>query len=125
MLKNNVIRKKIFQPNRGLIYDRNNQLLVYNQIEYEIYFVKDKIEKFDTTLLAHLIKKEKIYIKNKIEKTKNNFPQLIASKIDEESFGPIQESLFMFPGFYSEKKFYMGRPSNFQCKPVKSTCPNP
>ena len=102
--KNNVIRKKIFQPNRGLIYDRNNQLLVYNQIEYEIYFVKDKIEKFDTTLLAHLIKKEKIYIKNKIEKTKNNFPQLIASKIDEENFGPIQESLFMFPGFYSEKK---------------------
>ena len=66
--------------------------------------LKDKIEKFDTTLLAHLIKKEKIYIKNKIENTKNNFPKLIASKIDEESFGPIQESLFMFPGFYSEKK---------------------
>ena len=102
--KNNVIRKKIFQPNRGLIYDRNNKLLVYNQIEYEIYFIKEKIKAFDTTLFAELIKKDKNYIKNKIDNTQNNIPRLIASKIDEKNFGPIQESLFLFPGFYSEKK---------------------
>ena len=102
--KNNVIRKKIFQPNRGLIYDRNNKLLVYNQIEYEIYFIKEKIKAFDTILLASLIQKDKEYIKNKINNKKNNIPELIASKIDEKHFGPIQENLFLFPGFYSEKK---------------------
>ena len=62
------------------------------------------MKSFDTTLLSILINKDPEYIKNKIINKQGNIPEVIASKINEKEFGPIQEKLFLFEGFYSEKK---------------------
>jgi penicillin-binding protein 2 len=49
----NAFYKKTIYPSRGLIYDRNGELLVYNQPAYDIMFVPREIKgKLDTLELC-------------------------------------------------------------------------
>lgn len=38
--ENNVLRHNIIYPNRGLIFDRNGQLLVYDEAAYDLMVVQ-------------------------------------------------------------------------------------
>lgn len=44
----NAFLKKIQYPSRGLIYDRNGKLLVYNQPAYDVMMIVREIQEFDT-----------------------------------------------------------------------------
>ncbi len=44
----NAIRKEIQYPVRGLIYDRNGKLIVYNSPEYDLLIILREVEHFDT-----------------------------------------------------------------------------
>ena len=47
---NNALVKQIIYPSRGLIYDRNGELLVFNQPIYEITMtMRDMGKEWDTT----------------------------------------------------------------------------
>ena len=43
--KNNVLRYDVKYPGRGLLYDRNNQLLAYNEASYDLMIVPREVEK--------------------------------------------------------------------------------
>ena len=44
----NAFLKKIQYPSRGLIYDRNGKLLVYNQPAYDVMMIMREVQPFDT-----------------------------------------------------------------------------
>ena len=44
----NAILKEVEYPFRGLIYDRNNKLIVYNTPEYDIQVITKEIQNFDS-----------------------------------------------------------------------------
>ena len=44
----NAFYKKTVYPARGLMYDRNGKLIVYNQPSYDITFVPREIKNIDT-----------------------------------------------------------------------------
>ena len=46
----NAFYKKTIYPSRGLIYDRNGELLVYNQPAYDIMFVPREVKAGSTPL---------------------------------------------------------------------------
>ncbi|MCK5171563.1 MAG: penicillin-binding protein 2, partial [Bacteroidales bacterium] len=46
---NNVLRYVTQFPARGLIYDRNGELLVYNEAAYDLMLVPRQLKPFDTT----------------------------------------------------------------------------
>ena len=48
----NAMLQRIKYPPRGLIYDRQGRLLVFNQPAYDITVVMKEVEKFDTLELA-------------------------------------------------------------------------
>ena len=50
----NAFLKKTQYPARGIIYDRNDSLLVYNQPAYDITFIPREIEKGLDTLLLNI-----------------------------------------------------------------------
>ena len=54
--KNNVLRYDVKYPARGLLHDRNNQLLAYNEASYDLMIVPREVEQnIDSTLLCDLL----------------------------------------------------------------------
>lgn len=99
-------KNKIY-PSRGLMYDRNGQLLVTNNTIYDLNVVYNAIDpEMDTTLLCDLLEIDKETFLKKINKNfksrrfSKSVPFSFMSRIKPEIYSRLQEHLFMFPGFY-------------------------
>lgn len=109
----NAFRKEILYPSRGLIYDRNGKLLVYNEPSYNILVTMQEQHGIDTLSFCETIgitKEDYIQrMANIKDPAKNpgysrNTPQLFMSQIPAEEFSRFREMLFGFKGFSWEKR---------------------
>ncbi|MDD4545005.1 MAG: penicillin-binding protein 2, partial [Bacteroidales bacterium] len=90
-----------------LIYDRNGKLLVYNELVYDLMVVPRQVKPLDTALFCELvgITKDEFNEKMKKARTYSTYaPSIFEKQISKEDFGPIQEKLYQFPGFYSQNR---------------------
>ncbi len=93
-------------PERGLIYDRNGNLLVANQPSYELIIVPDNTTEFDTISFARLIDMNPDELKKEINssiKYSKKLPSVIKSQISKETNAFLQEKIWLFEGFYLRK----------------------
>jgi len=102
-----VLRKVEQLPARGLIYDRYNNLMVYNEPIYELEVIYNELpENLDTTLLCSLLGIRPAEFEKRIEKDWKDIrfskftPFQFMTKIDQEKFLKFEEFLWKFPGFY-------------------------
>ena len=106
---NNVIRKIIKYPERGWIYDRNNNLLVSNQRCHDIMVVPYQVEKnIDTLLFCDVFGISKSMFQKKMKRAKrfsNYKSSTFLENLSKEKFGDIQEKLHLFSGFYPQAKY--------------------
>lgn len=110
----NAFYKKTIYPSRGLIYDRNGELLVYNQPAYDIMFVPREIKgKLDTLELCSALNITREDFEKRMEDVRNPrsnpgyssyTQQMFMSRLSAEEFARFQEKLFRFPGFYVQKR---------------------
>ncbi len=110
----NAFYKKTIYPSRGLIYDRNGELLVYNQPAYDIMFVPREIKgRLDTLELCEALNITREDFEKRMEDVRNPrsnpgyspyTQQLFMSRLSAEEFARFQEKLFRFPGFYVQKR---------------------
>lgn len=103
----NALRFVTQYPARGLIYDRKGELLVYNELVYDLMVIPRQVKNLDTTLLCELvgIDKEQFLTRMKKAVTYSSYaPSSFEKQISKEDFGPIQEKLYMFPGFYAQSR---------------------
>ncbi|MDY0054622.1 MAG: penicillin-binding protein 2, partial [Bacteroidales bacterium] len=103
----NALRFVTQYPSRGLIYDRNGKLLVYNELVYDLMVVPRQVKPLDTALFCELvgITKDEFNEKMKKARTYSTYaPSIFEKQISKEDFGPIQEKLYQFPGFYSQNR---------------------
>jgi penicillin-binding protein 2 len=99
--------KSIKYPSRGLIFDRNNKLLVSNSTIYDIEVIYNNVpDVIDTSELCTLLGIDKsAFIKN-INKNWSSpqyhkaIPFTFLSKVRPEQFSVFQEHLHKYPGFY-------------------------
>ncbi len=105
---NNVLRTIIKYPARGLIYDRNGELLVFNEAAYDLMFIPKQLpEEFDTTGFCQLLGISKDQFKEKVGKAKaySYYKSSVFEKeISAMSYAKIQEQLFNYPGFYVQTR---------------------
>ena len=106
--KNNVLRYEVQQAVRGLIYDRDSNLIVANVPAYSLMIVprelKGKI--IDTLAFCNLTKisKEKFFSKyNKAAKYSGYKESVFIKHLSLENASTLSEKLFQFPGFYLRK----------------------
>ena len=93
-------------PERGLIYDRNGNLLVANQPSYELIIVPENTTEFDTISFAKLIDMNPDKLKKEINnsiKYSTKLPSVIKSQISKERNAFLQEKIWLFEGFYLRK----------------------
>ncbi|MBR3633161.1 MAG: penicillin-binding protein 2 [Bacteroidaceae bacterium] len=107
----NAFFRKIQYPARGLIYDRDSTLMVYNESAYNIMVVMDEQQGIDTLDFCQTIGISKEDYIRRMEKIKDRnlnpgysryTPQLFYAQITPEQFAVFQEKLYKFRGFYPE-----------------------
>ncbi|MBQ7735392.1 MAG: penicillin-binding protein 2 [Bacteroidales bacterium] len=107
LARNNAIREVVQQPPRGLIYDRNDSLLVYNEAAYDLMVIPKKVKEFDTTDLCNILEITKEELIQRLEKARKYsplLPYIFAQQIGKEDYGYLQEKLYKFPGFYVQPR---------------------
>ena len=111
--ESNAFLKKTVYPARGLIYDREGRLLVFNQPAYDIMLIPKDVHDFDTVAFCNLLNITKEQYKALWADMKNPrknpgyssyTPQKLMSHISSEDYGRLQEKLYMFPGFYIQTR---------------------
>ncbi|MBO5250944.1 MAG: penicillin-binding protein 2 [Bacteroidaceae bacterium] len=109
----NAFLNKTQYPSRGVMYDRNGNLLVYNQPAYDVTMVMKEIENLDTLDLCRTLNITPDYFKRRIKemKDKRSNPgyspythQVFMTQLSAEECGVFQEKLFKFPGFYVQRR---------------------
>lgn len=109
----NAFLKKTQYPPRGLIYDRNNTLLVYNKPAYDITLIMREIRDLDTLSFCRALNiDKKFFIKRiaEIKDRKRNYgyssytPQVFMTQLSIEDIATIQQSMYKYPGFYIQNR---------------------
>ena len=109
----NAFLKRTRYPARGIMYDRNGELLVFNQPAYDLMVVFKETQTFDTLELCHIIKKDIDYFRKRQKDIKNRglnpgyspyTPQIFLTQLGIEEYSLFQESLYKFPGFYAQRR---------------------
>jgi len=93
-------------PERGLIFDRNGNLLVANQPSYELIIIPENTSEFDTISFANLIDMNPDKLKKEINSSiaySTKLPSVIKSQISKEKNAFLQEKIWLFEGFYLRK----------------------
>ena len=103
----NVLREIIQYPARGLIYDRNGKLLVYNKTAYDLLITPRDVVKFDTTLFCNLLNISEEDLVAGIQKAQNYSrykPSILIKQISPERFAVLKEQLYKFKGFHTQSR---------------------
>jgi len=105
--ENNVLRYVTQYPARGLIYERNRKLLVYNQVAYDLMVVPVQVSLLDTTEFCNSLGITKEYFNERMKAAKNyskRVPSIFLKQISAETYAAFQEKMFKFQGFYVQPR---------------------
>jgi len=110
----NAFLKKVEFPSRGIIYDRNDKTLVYNQPSYDIMLIVNELRsRLDTVELCKALNITREYFLNRMrdiqDRSKNPgysrfTQQLFMSQLSDQEFSVFQEKAYKFPGFYIQRR---------------------
>ncbi len=105
--ENNSRRFVTQYPARGLIYDRNGKLVVYNEAAYDLMITPVEVKAFDTLEFSQIIDMPMTTVREKIQKSKvktktNNIfkPSLFVSQLSAKTYAQLEEKLYKYPGFF-------------------------
>jgi len=112
---NNVLRYIIEYPARGLVYDRNGKLLVYNEAVYDLMVTPRQVKEMDTLQFCELIGINRDDFTKKISKARKYSPvkaSIFEKQISAETYAVLQEQLYKFPGFFVQSRTLRKYPEN-------------
>jgi penicillin-binding protein 2 len=105
---NNVLRYVTQYPARGLIYDRNGKLIVYNQAAYDLMVVPAQTSKIiDTTGFCSLLGISNELFRERMRSAisySRRAPSVFLKQISDQTYARLQEKMFMYPGFYVQPR---------------------
>ncbi|MBQ4295872.1 MAG: penicillin-binding protein 2, partial [Prevotella sp.] len=110
----NAFLKKVEFPSRGVIYDRNEDLLVFNQPSYDIMVIVNEMRsRIDTMELCKALNITREYFVKRMsdiqDRSKNRgyssyTQQVFMSQLSDKEFSVFQEKAYKFPGFYIQRR---------------------
>nr|MCU0369131.1 peptidoglycan glycosyltransferase [Cyclobacteriaceae bacterium] len=110
MAEGNVILRQVEYPFRGLIYDRNHKLIVYNTPEYDIEVVNKEIKNFDSLRFCEVFDMSIQQLRQKFKEMRARKeyspfkPTLFIDQLSNEDFARVQDFMDEFPGFYIQAR---------------------
>ena len=112
---NNALRFVTQYPARGKIFDRNGNLLVFNEAVYDLMVVpkqvmeraKDTLNPFDTLEFCRLLEIDKTSFIERMNKAKKESylkPSPFMTQVSKENYAHIAEVLYRYNGFYFQTR---------------------
>lgn len=114
---NSMVYMDIYPP-RGVIYDRNGEVLVGNTVCYDILVTPRDVKEFDTLALAHALDTSANYIREKMQyyrKYRSRIgyrSQTLLKHVSPETYMKFAEQAYRFPGFYAQVRSIREYPFN-------------
>lgn len=109
----NAFLKKTVYPSRGLMYDRNGELVVFNQPAYDVMLIPRDVQPFDTIDFCAAINITPDQLRKRFADMKDKHlnpgystytPQRLLAQLSAQDYGRLQEKLYRFPGFFIQKR---------------------
>ncbi|KYG78162.1 penicillin-binding protein 2 [Roseivirga spongicola] len=103
----NIVHTIVEYPFRGLMYDRNEKLIVYNEPIYDIMVVPRDVHVADTAEFCRLfdITKEDFLANMKKARAYSPVkPSAFLKKLSHQKYAEIQDNLYQFNGFYANPR---------------------
>jgi penicillin-binding protein 2 len=100
--EDNIINEIIEYPYRGLVYDRNNQLLVHNEPAFDIQIIPHEVELEDSSAVCQLLNithEQYVAAYQKARRYSSILPSVFYQKLSNEEFATVQDKLIDFKGF--------------------------
>ncbi len=105
--QNNVLRFVTQYPARGTIFDRNGELLVYNEAAYDLLVIPRQAEIVDTMEFCRLLRIDIESFRARFQKARKHSryrPSVFLEQISKEDYGFIVEKLYKYPGFFFQSR---------------------
>ena len=117
---NNTTVREIIYPTRGVIYDRNGEILVGNKVAYDILVSPHDLEKkeFDTLALATALDTTVEFIRGKMAEYRKNRRKIgfqsvtMIKQIPARTYNKFAEVQYRFPGFKGQVRSIRDYPIN-------------
>ena len=115
--RNSTIYETIY-PTRGVIYDRNGQILVGNKVAYDILVSPREVQAFDTLALATVLDVEPSFIRARLQeyerrKSSIGFQSVTMLRtVPAETYMRFDEVKYRFPGFKGQVRGIRDYPVN-------------
>ncbi len=109
----NAFLRRVIYPARGLVYDRNDKLVVFNKPAFDVMIIPKDVGDFDTTMLCDALGITREQLAERWRDMKDTHknpgysaytPQKLISHLSQEDYGKLQEKLYLLPGFYIQKR---------------------
>ena len=105
--ENNIVQEIVEYPYRGLIFDRNKNLLVYNEPSYDLMVVPKEVNNLDTAMFCQTFDLDKTEFEEMMLKARRYSPikpSQFLKQITNENFAKVQDRLVDFQGFYPKAR---------------------
>ncbi len=109
----NAFMRKTLYPSRGMIRDRNGELVVYNQPAYDVMMIPRNVQEFDTVDFCNTLNITKEQFMKRLLDMKDRrlnpgysayTPQRFITHISAQDYGRLQEKLYRYPGFFIQQR---------------------
>ncbi len=109
----NAFLKKAIYPSRGIIYDREGRVVVYNQPAYDVMMIPRDVTPFDTLDFCRTIDITPEQFRKRLADMKDRrlnpgyssyTPQKLITHLSAEDYGRLQEKMYRYPGFFIQKR---------------------
>ena len=101
--EDNVVNREVEYPYRGLIFDRNKELIVINNPIYDLMLVPREMDVKDTTKFCDMFQITPEEFEEKVADARSYSmvkPSVFIPKLSNEEFASIQDNLVDYPGFF-------------------------
>ncbi len=114
---NSMVYSTIYPP-RGVIYDRNGEILVGNSVCYDILVTPRDVRQFDTVALAAALDTTVDFLRERMQyyrryRTRIGYQsQTLLKRVPPETYVKFAEQEYMFPGFRAQMRSIREYPFN-------------
>lgn len=109
----NAFLRKTIYPSRGIIYDRNGKVVVFNQPAYDVMLIPKDVHDFDTLDFCQTVGITPADFERKMREMRDPrknpgysayTPQKFLTHLTAEEYGRLQEKMYRFPGYFIQKR---------------------
>lgn len=105
--KNMVLRTITEYPMRGLIYDRNNKLIVYNDAVYDLMVIPRQVKNIDTSEFCSLLDIDSAFFVKRMKKAihySRYKPSVFIKQLSKEEYAKLEDKMYKFKGFFVQRR---------------------